>query len=295
MRKIDISLQTVLLISLCCPGLTSPGPDQSYDVKDLDLWPLVTPLLGGDIISRDCIIASLEYIKLLSESFQLPPSALNDSHRNALKRLDSGGPLPFLEEGILLDTRMVDICTLKLVRDLLWQNHNISCYTLPKEERTFGIPYHTAGSPGICYVITFQSHFRKCFTGLENVCKNLDNSKYCHNYVIQIDDDIFENSEETISTNTLLNKEKQYDFSGHFNLNDIQNILLSLEDKTRGYNHLVENLDLKTLPKLSDMYLQNNAYLRNLHSSLSNILLGETSQESNIDVIQVMILLYLRV
>ena len=155
MRKINISLQTLLLISLCCPGLTSPDPDLSYDVKDLDLWPLVTPLLGGDIISRDCIIASLEYIKLLGESFQLPPSALNDSHRNALKRLDSGGPLPFLEEGILLDTRMVDICTLKLVRDLLLQNHNIICYTLPKEERTFGIPYHTAGSPGICNVITF--------------------------------------------------------------------------------------------------------------------------------------------
>ena len=146
-----------------------------------------------------------------------------------------------------------------------------------------------------CNVITIKNHFRKCVTGLENVCKNLDNSKYCHNYVITIDDDIFENSEETFSTNTLLNKEKQYDFSGHFNLNDIQNILLSLEDKTRGYNHLVENLDMKTLPKLSDMYLQNNAYLRNLHSSLTNILLGDTSQESNIDVIQVMILLYLRV
>ena len=90
--------------------------------------------------------------------------------------------------------------------------------------------------------------------------------------------------------------EKQFDFSGNFNLDDAQKILSSLQEKTRGHNHLVENLDIKTLPKLSDIYLQNNAYLRNLHSALSSILLGETKQEgSNIDVIQVMILLYLKV
>lgn len=90
--------------------------------------------------------------------------------------------------------------------------------------------------------------------------------------------------------------EKQFDFSENFHLHDAQKILSSLEEKTRGHNHLVENLDLKTLPKLSDMYLQNNAYLRNLHSSLSNILLGESKKEgSKIDVIQVMILLYMRV
>ena len=154
MMKISIALRIVLLISLCCPGKILSVPDQLFDAKDLDLWPLVTPILGGENFSKECISASLEYILLLSESLTLPPSALNDSHRNALKRLDSGGPLPFLEEGILLDTRMADICTLKLVRDLLRENHNITnCYTaLPKEKRTFGIPYHTAGSPGISKV-----------------------------------------------------------------------------------------------------------------------------------------------
>ena len=144
MRKISIAL----LISLCCPGKISSAPELLYNAEDLDLWPLVTPILGGDLISHDCIIASLEYIKLLSESLQIPPSELSDAHRNALKRLDSGGPLPFLEEGILLDTRMTDICTLKLARELIRQNHNKSCYSLPREKRTFGIPYHTAGSPG---------------------------------------------------------------------------------------------------------------------------------------------------
>lgn len=164
MSKISITL----LISLCCPGQIFSAPEQLYNAEDLDLWPLVTPILGGDLISRDCIIASLEYIHLLSESLQLPPSELSDAHRNALKRLDSGGPLPFLEEGILLDTRMTDICSLKLARELIRQNRNISCYSLPKEKRTFGIPYHTAGSPGNMqrYV---KSHFyiifyriRKC-------------------------------------------------------------------------------------------------------------------------------------
>ena len=141
-----------------------------------------------------------------------------------------------------------------------------------------------------------RSLYNTYFIGLENVCKKLDSSKYCHNYVITAESDIYENSAENFSTNTMQYNEKLYDFSGYFNLNDAQKILSSLEEKTRGHNHLVENLDLKTLPKLSDMYLQNNAYLRNLHSSLSNVLLGETKQKgSNIDVIQVMILLYLKV
>ena len=144
MRKISIAL----LISLCCPGQIFSGPDRLHNAEDLDLWPLVTPLLGGENITQDCILASVEYIKLLGESLQLPPSELSDAHRNALKRLDAGGPLPFLEEGILLDPRMTDICTLKLARELIRQNRNISCYSLPKEKRTFGIPYHTPGSPG---------------------------------------------------------------------------------------------------------------------------------------------------
>ena len=104
-----------------------------------------------------------------------------------------------------------------------------------------------------------------------------------------------ENSEETHATNTVQNKEKQFDFSKEFNPKSAQKILQSLEEKTRGQNHVIGNLDLKALPKLSDMYLQNNPFLRNLHSSLSSTLLSEPGQDSNIDVIQVMILLYMRV
>ena len=151
--KIDILWMLVCLSSCFIGHITSKNHEESFNIKDLDLWPLITPILGGDLISKECILASLEYIKLLSESFQLitmgQPSALNETQRNALKRLDSGGPLPFFEEGILMDTRKTDICTVRLVRDLLMENHNIHCFTLPKEKRVFDVPYHTPGSPGI--------------------------------------------------------------------------------------------------------------------------------------------------
>ena len=128
------------------------------------------------------------------------------------------------------------------------------------------------------------------------MCKKLDKSKYCHNYVITVGSDFeAENSEDTLPTNTVQNKEKQLVLSKEFNPKSAQEILQSLEEKTRGLNYIIGNLDLKSLPKLSDMYLQNNPYLRNLHSSLSSILLSEPGPDSNIDVIQVMILLYMRV
>ena len=143
---------------------------------------------------------------------------------------------------------------------------------------------------------SYVNAIREYFIGLENVCKKLDNSKYCHNYVITVEDDFeFENSEETLATDAVQNKEKQFDISNEFNPKYAQEILQSLEEKTRGQNHVIGNLDIKSLPKLSDMYLQRNLYLRNLHSSLSSILLIEPGRDINIDVIQVMILLYLRV
>ena len=143
---------------------------------------------------------------------------------------------------------------------------------------------------------SYVNAIREYFIGLENVCKKLDNSKYCHNYVITVEDDFeFENSEETLATDAVQNKEKQFDISNEFNPKYAQEILQSLEEKTRGQNHVIGNLDIKSLPKLSDMYLQRNPYLRNLHSSLSSILLIEPGRDINIDVIQVMILLYLRV
>lgn len=65
-----------------------------------DLWPLVTPLLG---VSNSCLIASKEYAR-----------GLEASELWALKMLQSSGPLPFLQEGLLSDVQQVfvDICRL---------------------------------------------------------------------------------------------------------------------------------------------------------------------------------------
>ena len=89
---------------------SSGDPIQSADdgqisIEDLDLWPLVTPILGPGLLSQECKDASREYIQLLIDAFQ-HPLTLNESHRNALRGLDSGGPFPFLQEGIYMDSKV---------------------------------------------------------------------------------------------------------------------------------------------------------------------------------------------
>ena len=59
------------------------------------IWPLVTPLLN---VRKECFDASVEYIW-----------GLNNSLPWALQMLDSSGPLPFLQEGLLSDTQAVPI------------------------------------------------------------------------------------------------------------------------------------------------------------------------------------------
>ena len=127
---------------------------QDDDWEDWGLWPMVTPILGD--ISDECKAASTEYIRLLNESFHSPDSS--EEHKNALRRFDSSAPLPFLLDGILLDVSYVDLC------DIL-DNDKKKC-PLPDEFRYLGIPYSNGAAPG-----------------LEHVCKNLESSKYCHNYI----------------------------------------------------------------------------------------------------------------
>ena len=125
------------------------GGDQ-IGFEDLDIWPLVTPILGPGIISEECKEASLEYIRQLIEALHQLPSALDESQRNALRRLDSGGPFPFLQEGILMDTKEYNICRVKLVVKVL-EKQGIICEDLSNDLKIVSIPFHTAGSPGkIC-------------------------------------------------------------------------------------------------------------------------------------------------
>ena len=71
---------------------------QGQDVQSVNLWPLVTPVMGN--ISSGCCEASKQYITLLEEALSAPMS-VTDEQRAALKMLDSNGPLPFLQEGML--------------------------------------------------------------------------------------------------------------------------------------------------------------------------------------------------
>ena len=115
-------------------------------IGDLDIWPLVTPILGP--LSRACAEASQEYIMLLNESLHLPLMSMSSEQRNAWRRLDSRGPLPFLNEGIMIDTREVDLCSLPLFEQLVQDQLGKRCRELPDNVRIISVPYHTAGSPG---------------------------------------------------------------------------------------------------------------------------------------------------
>ena len=126
---------------------TEKNDGEQIKFEDMDIWPLVTPILGPDLISQECKEASLEYIRLLSDALLHFPSSLNESQRNALRRLDSGGPFPFLQEGILMDTKDYNICRVKLVVKVL-EKQNITCTDLPDNIKIVKIPFHTAGSPG---------------------------------------------------------------------------------------------------------------------------------------------------
>ena len=67
-------------------------------MPSVSLWPLVTPVMGN--ISSECCEASREYIRLLEEAAS-SSLTISDKHRAALRMLDSNGPLPFLQEGML--------------------------------------------------------------------------------------------------------------------------------------------------------------------------------------------------
>ena len=103
-RQEDQYRNTVIVILSAILNFLFCAADGRRREVDLDLWPLVTPILGPDLLSQKCKDASREYIQLLSDAFQ-HPLTLNESHRNALRRLDSGGPFPFLQEGIYMDTK----------------------------------------------------------------------------------------------------------------------------------------------------------------------------------------------
>ena len=98
-----VTVVTLLSSSLCqatTPETAVTAVTQAATLDDLDLWPLFTPMLGN--ISKECRSASEAYISHLSEVLADPGLAITSpDHRNALRRFDSNGPIPFLQEGQL--------------------------------------------------------------------------------------------------------------------------------------------------------------------------------------------------
>ena len=188
---------------------------------------------------------------------------ITEDHINALKMFDSNGPLPFLQEGILQDTTMVDICD--VVGALAGAETGAGCKgTLPEVLRTFEIPYGNANGPGS-----------------EHECRSVPASKFCHNYFSIFFD--APNYKEPRDENIV-----QSLFHPEIDKKDIFLQYLSSIDKKYPDRFLTNNensdFDTENLTKLSDILLERNHYFRKLHSSLVDILKDSKVliQESNL-------------
>ena len=133
-----------------------------------DPWPLVTPLLGD--ISTPCKEASNEYKGLLSQAMesQMSGAPLTSDQLNALRRLDSNGQMPFLQEGILQDIHEFDLCY--VLGELGGPGDLVAmCDKIPDDLTVLQIPFGNAAGPG-----------------LERTCRHLEKSKYCHNNMLRL-------------------------------------------------------------------------------------------------------------
>ena len=153
--------QALLPISLALLTTTS--------ALERGLWPLVTPILGD--ISDQCRAASQEYINALNDI--LTTGNVTD-RMWAVQMFDAGGTLPFLQEGILLDTKIHDIN----ICDALPAPAQAQCETLPASVRTLhiGIPIGYANGPGN------EASCRQVRSRLASGGEV--QAKYCHNYLV---------------------------------------------------------------------------------------------------------------
>ena len=130
--------------------------------------------------------------------------------------------------------------------------------------------------------------------GLESVCKNLDNSKYCHNYIFTTDE---EDEKEIIDSDAfsfLSNENLIFPQDYILKTNATKEIMNNLEVSTKGHHFLFEELRHTKLPKLSELFIQKNPYAKHLFNALSRVLQNE-GEVNGLLVVQIMIVLYLRV
>ena len=214
--------------------------------SEYGLWPLVTPLLN---VSAPCLTASLEYKATLET---ISPGAitggLTPTQRDALRMLDSNGPLPFSQEGMWQDSVPYDLCGFLI--SLLPDVSSEVCRILPDNIRYVMIPSGNAAGPG-----------------LETECRKVPDTKYCHN--------LFQMERQAASSD----QDKHHQQVG-FNLNPF-----TLQDSSSFFDHLMKyphdavekndflkNDSYTANSPVLEMFLDKNVHAKRMQSSMERIL-----------------------
>ena len=167
--------------------------------------------------------------------------------------LDSNGPLPFLQEGILQNTVPVDLCDMDGIKDLLGS----ICATAPRGSTVVKLPYGYGSAPGA-----------------EGQCKGLAGAQYCHNYFSLNVDFPSTSSDWTLpATQSAKNLNMEMTQLNYTNVFHGVKFNQGTEPRDPGdFCSKPANLDLETLEKLSDVILERNLYFKTLYTAIAKLI-----------------------
>ena len=224
------------------------------DLRDFNLWPLVTPLLG---VSEKCSQASQEYIDQLSQAFT-STEPLTEKQKNALQRFDSNGRFPFFQEGILQSIGYVDLC-----ESILSEIPNCQ-ETVPAELRYLRMPRGNANGPGS-----------------ETGCKAVAGSKYCHNYYqYYVPSTTRDTSHLPQSPPPPQNPKQILDgfrvgAEAPVSFSNFSPLYSDVEYKQRNFSSMLD-LDPSKLVNLYDILVDKNSYFHEAHQHLTSLYKNST-------------------
>ena len=131
--------------------------------------------------------------------------------------------------------------------------------------------------------------------GLESVCKNLDNSKYCHNYIFTTDEEEEKEILHPASYSFLSDENNFFSQDYIFETNATRKLLINLEENANKHHSILEGLRQTKLPRLSEIIIKKNPYARHLFDSLSRVFQNGNETINGLLIVQILIVLYLRV
>ena len=131
--------------------------------------------------------------------------------------------------------------------------------------------------------------------GLESVCKNLDNSKYCHNYIFTTDEEEDKEIIHTASDDFLSNENINFSQDYILKTNATKKLLMNLEENAEKHHFILEDLRQTKLPRLSELVIKKNPYAKHLFDSLARVLQNGNEPVNGLLIVQILIVLYLRV